>query len=64
MSIVQCHCLPLRSHRAAIDQLQKCIEEWRRRYPVPLDAETLKKLRDREEIVTPDFDELEADWPK
>jgi hypothetical protein len=50
--------------QSAINHLQKCIDEWRRRYPVPLDAETLKKLRDHEEIVTPDFEELEADWPQ
>jgi hypothetical protein len=49
---------------SAIYQLQKCVEEWRRRYPVPLNVETLKKLRDREEIVTPDFEELKKDWPE
>lgn len=44
--------------------LRACIEEWRRRYPVPVDPATVRKLRERDGDCAPSLEELIADWPE
>jgi sugar-specific transcriptional regulator TrmB len=63
-----CMASPAASYRKRSEEaerrLRECIEEWRRRYPVPLDRETLKKLRDHEDVKPENWDELMAEWPE